>query len=89
MFRRSSSVSGGLTLGIGETYSVTHCLGYIPVLVILLNMNEAGLASSGKNSFFSFFGISPGTVEFLSFFFLTFSYTSYSSMVGASFETSG
>ena len=54
MFLKSSSVSGGVIFGIGVTYSVTHCLGYIPDLVIALKMLALGEASLD--------GISPGTL---------------------------
>ena len=69
MFLKLSSVSGGVTFGIGVTYSVTHCLGYIPDTVIALKMLAVGQASSGANSLFSLDGISPGTLHDLMLLF--------------------
>ena len=82
ILRKSSSLSSNIALGMGVTNSVTHCLGYSPVLVIVLKIRARGFSSSDKNYFFNFFGISPGIEEFFIFLFLRFSYTSYSSIVG-------
>ena len=64
IFLNSSSDDGGFTLGIAVWCSTTHCLGYSPLLVIELKIQEMGAASSTAKVVTIFLGRSPGTDEF-------------------------
>ena len=88
MFLKSSSDSTTGTLGMGVTYSLTHCLGYSPDLVMALKMSATGLANSAWNSLFIFGGISPLTDDNLNLRDLNFWKTWNASILGISFEIS-
>ena len=78
MLRKSSSEPGGLTFGIGVWYSTTHFRGYCWVSRMLLKVRVTGRASSQANSWTTYFGMSPGTVEFGFFAAFILLYTSNS-----------
>ena len=82
---RSSSVSGRGFLGMGVTYSLTHCQGYFPEIFRLLKMLAAGCDIHGENSFFNLGRILLGTVDFFAFLFSIFMNTCSGCSKGMSF----